>query len=87
MKRMGKLRPLQRLMGNELYEMPRVCPTCVFVDRARFLQGSDAFPRPRFDAGSLLQEPENLYSKNGLLEVSFSYQTRVDSSATLCIAS
>jgi FtsP/CotA-like multicopper oxidase with cupredoxin domain len=36
-------------------------------------------PCPRFDSGSLIQEPENLYSRHGVLEVSFSYQTRVDS--------
>jgi FtsP/CotA-like multicopper oxidase with cupredoxin domain len=45
-----------------------------------FCTAAKATPCPRFDAGSLLQEPENLYSKNGRLEVSFSYQTRVDSS-------
>ena len=44
-----------------------------------FCQAQSAVPCPRFDAGSLLQEPENLYSKNGSLEVSFSYQTRLDS--------
>ncbi len=37
-------------------------------------------PCPRFDTGSLLQQPADLYSKNGLLEVSFSYRTRLDSS-------
>jgi len=42
--------------------------------------GQGATPCPRFTAGSLLEEPENLYSRFGLLEVSFSYQTRVDSS-------
>ena len=36
-------------------------------------------PCPRFEPGSIIQEPENLYSKGGLLEVSFSYQTRLDS--------
>lgn len=37
-------------------------------------------PCPRFEAGSQLREPENLYSKNGTLEVFFSYQTRLDNS-------
>jgi FtsP/CotA-like multicopper oxidase with cupredoxin domain len=37
-------------------------------------------PCPRFASGSVIQEPEDLYSKHGLLEVSFSYQTRVDES-------
>jgi FtsP/CotA-like multicopper oxidase with cupredoxin domain len=45
-----------------------------------FCKAATSTPCPRFDVGSLLQEPENLYSKNGKLEVSFSYQTRIDSS-------
>ena len=36
-------------------------------------------PCPRFEVGSVIQAPENLYSRNGVLEVSFSYQTRLDS--------
>jgi FtsP/CotA-like multicopper oxidase with cupredoxin domain len=36
-------------------------------------------PCPRFDAGVKIQEPEDLYSRNGVLEVTFSYQTRLDS--------
>ena len=34
-------------------------------------------PCGRFPAGSTVSEPENLYSKNGVLEVEFTYQTRV----------
>jgi FtsP/CotA-like multicopper oxidase with cupredoxin domain len=37
-------------------------------------------PCPRFDPGSILQEPQNVYSRNGVLDVTLSYQTRVDSS-------
>jgi hypothetical protein len=37
-------------------------------------------PCPRFDAGSLLQQPEDLYSANGVLDVRLSYRTRMDSS-------
>lgn len=35
-------------------------------------------PCPRFAPGSTIVEPENLYSRNGVLTVDFSYQTRVD---------
>src|SRR5579875_674613 len=37
-------------------------------------------PCPRFDPGSTITEPENLYSRNGRLEVAFTYQTRLDNS-------
>jgi FtsP/CotA-like multicopper oxidase with cupredoxin domain len=40
-------------------------------------------PCPRFEAGSLIQEPENLYSRQGVLEVFFSYQTRLDSDGNI----
>jgi hypothetical protein len=36
-------------------------------------------PCPRFTAGSVVQTPLALYSSAGLLNVSFSYQTTVDS--------
>jgi FtsP/CotA-like multicopper oxidase with cupredoxin domain len=39
-----------------------------------------SMPCPRFDVGSTIAEPENLYSHNGRLEVAFRYQTRLDSS-------
>jgi FtsP/CotA-like multicopper oxidase with cupredoxin domain len=35
-------------------------------------------PCPRFQAGSQILEPENLYSRNGVLDVTLSYQTRLD---------
>ena len=35
-------------------------------------------PCPRFAEGGTIQEPENLYSSRGRLEVQFKYQTRVD---------
>ncbi len=35
---------------------------------------------PRFPVGSVVQDPENLFSANGLLQVSFSYQSEVDGS-------
>ncbi len=41
-----------------------------------FAQKSE--PCPRFAEGSMIQEPENLYSSNGKLEVKFRYQSRVD---------
>jgi FtsP/CotA-like multicopper oxidase with cupredoxin domain len=34
---------------------------------------------PRYRAGSTITEPQNLFSANGKLEVSFAYRTRVDS--------
>jgi FtsP/CotA-like multicopper oxidase with cupredoxin domain len=36
-------------------------------------------PCPRFTAGSVVQQPAALFSKNGVLNVRFSYQTAVDS--------
>jgi FtsP/CotA-like multicopper oxidase with cupredoxin domain len=36
-------------------------------------------PCPRFTAGSVIQQPPALFSQNGVLNVSFSYQTTTDS--------
>jgi FtsP/CotA-like multicopper oxidase with cupredoxin domain len=38
-----------------------------------------ANPCPRFAAGSVIHNPAGLFSSNGVLNVQFSYQTRVDS--------
>jgi hypothetical protein len=35
-------------------------------------------PCPRFAAGSAITEPANLLSRNGVLQVAFTYQTRTD---------
>ena len=35
-------------------------------------------PCERFPQGSVVQEPENLYSKDGVLKVDFTYQTSQD---------
>ncbi len=42
---------------------------------ATFAQSS---PCERFPQGSVVQEPEHLYSKDGVLQVDFTYQTNQD---------
>ena len=49
-----------------------LCPLLGFAQKAE--------PCPRFAEGSLVQEPENLFSSHGRLEVELTYQTRVDTS-------
>lgn len=39
-----------------------------------------AEPCPRYDVGSAIVEPEDLYSRHGRLEVTFNYETRLDDS-------
>jgi len=43
-------------------------------------------PCPTFPAGSTITEPENLFSHNGVLRISLSYETGVDENgnATFC---
>ena len=37
-------------------------------------------PCPRYEAGSTIVQPEDLYSRHGRLEVTFNYETRLDNS-------
>jgi FtsP/CotA-like multicopper oxidase with cupredoxin domain len=47
-------------------------PTCSFASASDIC--------PRFDTGSVLTQPEQLYSSHGSLSVNFTYRTRLDSS-------
>ena len=51
------------------------CVACLLVCGS----GWSAITCPRFATGSTISAPEDLYSGNGLLRVSFSYQTATDS--------
>jgi hypothetical protein len=44
------------------------------------MRAEDAPPCPRFEAVSKVVQPKDLYSRNGRLELTFKYQTRLDSS-------
>ncbi|HEY2713830.1 MAG TPA: hypothetical protein VGI60_15050 [Chthoniobacterales bacterium] len=52
-----------------------VVPALVFALQGIALAQS---PCPRYAAGSMVSEPEDLYSKDGVLAVSFTYQTYQD---------
>jgi hypothetical protein len=56
--------------------------TCVIARLCAFAKTPVApVPNPcaRFTAGSVVQQPPALFSKNGVLNVEFSYQTTTDS--------
>ncbi len=57
----------------------RFCALLACLSLAPFCSLAQAStPCPRLAAGSQIQEPENLYSRNGVLNVTLSYQTRLD---------
>ena len=50
---------------------------CILVPGSVFAQSGS--PCPRYTPGSSIVEPEDLYSSNGVLTLSLTYQTRTDS--------
>jgi FtsP/CotA-like multicopper oxidase with cupredoxin domain len=57
----------------------RVAPTALIFAIAQvcaFAQGPS--PCPRFAVGSAITQPQDLFSEHGILQVNFTYQTRVD---------
>jgi FtsP/CotA-like multicopper oxidase with cupredoxin domain len=58
-----------------------VCFVSAFSTRegyAAAFKSPDRTPCPRYEAGSSLVEPKDLFSSHGVLQVSFTYETRVD---------
>jgi FtsP/CotA-like multicopper oxidase with cupredoxin domain len=55
-----------------------VCWAAILVSVQACVRAQGGNPCPRFAAGSAVTQPENLASQNGLLNVDFAYQTRVD---------
>ncbi len=60
-------------------------PSCIFAQAAASTSAAPAAiapvpnPCPRFAPGSVIHQPAALFSRNGVLSVQFSYQTRPDS--------
>jgi len=53
--------------------------TLIVISAPLLGRAENSIPCRRFDAGSTIVEPKDLYSHNGRLQVSFLYQTRLDS--------
>ncbi len=63
--------------------MKQVLFTILFLVAPVLSVAQSGGPCPRFAEGSAIREPENLYSQHGALEVTFKYQTRVDTAGNI----